>query len=237
MRDSARRRGRRLALGLAAVAVLGSACATRRIVPLPAPNVTVDAAQGTTTAIAGGVELSVRPAAWRGSPWDLPSFVTPFLVRLVNGASAPLAYDYPGFRLFDEGRFQYTAIPPVEVERIIRAHGAAAGRRLADADPLPPVPLHRRALRDPFWDWWWWERYYDPWYYAPPRLDDVYLMALPMGPLQPGARVEGFVYFPRLRATATRLTFEFHHRVGPEARVLWMPFGIEQSGGGMPASS
>jgi hypothetical protein len=220
-----RARQRLVGLGLAgAVALAG--CAGPRIVPLPAPTVQVDTAHGTITVAEAGVELAVRPSAWRGSPWDLPGYVTPFLVRLSNGAAVPVSYEHAGVRLFDDARFQYTALPPEEVERILRSRGGE-DLRLAAAGSPPPV--RRRVLRDPFWDWWWWDRYGPPWYYPPPSLEDLYLMALPMGVLQPGARLEGFVYFPRLRAEARRLTFEFHYRLGETPRVLILPFGVERS--------
>jgi hypothetical protein len=223
-------RGSLVALGV--LASLAAGCGGPRIVPVPAADVQV--LDGTTVVAAGGVELAVRPSSWRGSPYDLPSVVTPFWVRVTNGAAVPLSYDYPGFRLFDDARFQYTALPPVEVERIMRSRVEGAAPRVATVGPLP---LRHRFFRDPFWDPWWWGGYYDPWYYAPPRLDDIYLRALPVGVVQPGARVEGFVYFPRLRPDATRLTLEFHHWLGAEARALVLPFGIERSEGGATAPS
>jgi hypothetical protein len=227
----ARTPGGGLAVALAVAAAVAG-CAGPRIVPLSAPEARVDARLGTVTVAAAGVELAVQPSAWRGSPWDLPSYVTPFLVRLGNGSALPVAYDHAGFRLFDDARFQYTALPPVEVERILRSR-AGGDLRLAAASSPPPV-LRRRFLHDPFWDWWWWDRY-GPWYYPPPpRLDDVYLRALPVGVLQPRARVEGFLYFPRLRAEAQRLTFEFHHRLGDAPRVLTLPFGVERGQASSP---
>ena len=216
----------RALLGLAAAVVAG--CAAPRIVPVPAAGVEIDAAQGTASVAAEGVELAVQPSSWRGGPWDLGDFVTPFLVSLSNGATTPIGYDYPGFRLFDDARFQYTALPPAEVERILRWR-AGDDLRLAATSSPPPI-LRRRVAPDPA-DWWW-DRYgwYGwPWYYpgAMP-FADVYLRALPMGPLQPGARLEGFVYFPRLRGAARGLTLELHHRLGELPRVLTLSFEIER---------
>jgi hypothetical protein len=59
---------------------------------------------------------------------------------------------------------------------------------------------------------------------------DVYARALPMGMLQPGARLEGFVYFPRLRDAARGLRLEFHHHLGDLPRVLTLPFQVERGG-------
>jgi hypothetical protein len=53
-----------------------------------------------------------------------------------------------------------------------------------------------------------------------------------MGVLQPSARLEGFVYFPRLRADARGLTLEFHHRLGTVPRVLTLSFEIERETAG-----
>lgn len=228
----ARGLGAGVALGLAAT--LGGGCAAARIVPVPAPGVQIDAARATASVAAGGVELTVQPSAWHGSPWNLGDYVTPFLVSLSNGAPDPLHYDYTSFRLFDDSRFQYTALPPAEVERILRWRSGAEDRLAATSSPAPI--LRRRVTPDPYWDWWGWGPYgwYGwPWYYYPGRhAGDVYLRALPVGPLHPGARLEGFAYFPRVRAAARELRLEFHHRVGELPRVLMLAFEIERGRSG-----
>lgn len=219
---------RRLAAGgvwTGLLAVLLAACSTTRVVPIPAAGVALDAGAGTASAAADGVQVVVRPSAWHGSPTYLPNYVTPFHLLIVNGAGQPLSYDYRDLRLFDEARFQYTALPPVEVGRLLQASGAERETLVAAADTAS-LPLHRR--RPLFWSPWWW----DPWpypYYAPPRLDDVFTQALPVGTLQAGARTQGFVYFPRLRPEASRLSFEFHHRLGELSRVLTLPFAVERA--------
>lgn len=218
-------------LGAVLLALAASGCAVPRVVPVPAAGVTLDPAAQTAAAEAEGVRLVVRPSAWRGSPSYLPSYVTPFHVLLVNGSPAPVAYEYGDLRLFDEARFQYTALPPAEVARILRyARGPGAEVRLAAAEAVA-LPFHRR--RPLFWDPWWW----DPWWWPPalypvsPPVDDVLTQALPVGPLQPGARTQGFVYFPRLRREATRVSFEFHFRLGATPQVLTLPFAVERAGG------
>ncbi len=229
------RRGRPLRALLAALLVAG--CAAPRIVPVPAAGVQVDPAQGAASVAAEGVELAVRPSAWRGSPWDLRDYVTPFLVALSNGAAVPLRYDYIDFRLFDDSRFQYTALAPIEVERILRWRTAGEERLAAIGSP-PPV-LHRRVAPDPHWGRWWdpYSWYGWPWYYpGGPITSDVYARAMPMGALQPGARLEGFVYFPRLRNAARGLTLEFHHHLGELPRVLTLPFEVQRDGHAAPGS-
>jgi hypothetical protein len=227
----------RATVGIALALVAG--CSAPRIVPVPVAGVQVDASRRAASVAAESVELVVQPSAWRGVPWDLPDYVTPFLVTISNGAAEPVEYDYPGFRLFDDSRFQYTALPPVEVEHILRWRAGGEVRLAATGSP-PPI-IRRRVVPAP--SDWWWDRYGWPygwygwpygWYgwpgYAP--LGDVYVRALPMGALQPGARLEGFVYFPRLRGDARALTLEFHHRLGTAPRVLTLPFAIEREAAG-----
>jgi hypothetical protein len=230
LRGAAASRSRGVVVGL--VVMLAAGCASPRIVPVPAAGVQIDAAQGLARVAAAGVELAVQPSAWRGSPWDLRDYVTPFLVTLSNGAGAPIEYDYTGLRLFDDSRFQYTALPPAEVERILRWRAGGEARLAATGSP-PPV-LRRRIVNEPY-DWWW-DRYgwYGwPWYYPGlPAVRDVYVRALPMGALQPDARLEGFVYFPRLRGDARGLTLEFHHRLGELAHVLTLRFEVERAAAG-----
>jgi len=218
----------RILVGLAIL--LAAGCATSRIVPVPAAGVRIDAARGVASITGESLELTVQPSAWRGSPGDLRDFVTPFLVTLANDGAVPVEFDYVSFRLFDDARFQYTALPPVEVERILRWRTQGEVRLAALSSP-PPV-LHRQVVPAVGWccgyGWGWWPGW--PWYY-PPRylvLSDIYLHALPMDPLQPAARLEGFVYFPRLRQEARTLTLEFHHRVGELPRILTLPFEVER---------
>ena len=60
----------------------------------------------------------------------------------------------------------------------------------------------------------------------PVPVADVFARALQVGVVQPGAQVEGFAYFPRLRPGVRTLTLEFHHRVGGQPRVLAIPFAV-----------
>lgn len=221
-----RSRGRRASLGVVAALLLAGCAARPQVVPVAATGIAVEADQS-AIASPDGVQLVVHPSAWRGSPSSLPSYVTPFHLLVVNGSAVPIQYDYGDFRLYDQARFQYTAMPPADVVQIfrwserppegVRVASAAAGTSTAFRRPGP-------LFWDPWWDpWWWGPRYY------PPRLDDVLTRALPVGALHPGARTEGFVYFPRLRRDASRLTFEFHYRQGDAERALTLPFAVQRA--------
>jgi hypothetical protein len=67
----------RAVVGFAVLLVAG--CTAPRIVPVPSAGVEIDVGQGSATAAAEDVRLTVQPSAWRGSPWDLRDYVTPFL--------------------------------------------------------------------------------------------------------------------------------------------------------------
>ena len=220
----------RRALGVVVASLVLAACSTTRVVPVPAAGVVLDPAARSAAAQADGIEIVVRPGAWQGNPASLPGYVTPFHLLVVNGSPLPLRYDYPDLKLFDEARFQYTALPPADVARILRAVGETnpAARVALAAAGTSSVPLHWR--RPFFWDPWWWGPAYYPYpYYPPPRYDDIFVQALPVGVLDPGARTQGFVYFPRLRPDARRLTLEFHHRLGDAPHVLTLPFAVERA--------
>jgi hypothetical protein len=210
---------------LLAVLALVAGCASGpRVMPVAGDGVALDPGAESAAVESEGVRLVVRPSAWRGSPAFLPEYVTPFHLLLVNGTPQPLQYDYADLRLFDDQRFQYTALPPVEVGRLLRWSGpdvlvAAAGTTL---------PHRRRAVvRDPLWDpWWGWGLWGWPYPYWPVSLEDVLAQALPVGPLEGGARREGFVYFPRLRAEARGLSFEMRYQLAGALHVLKLPFGV-----------
>jgi hypothetical protein len=208
-------------------------CAAVRVLPVAAPGVEVDAATGRATVSAPGLVLAVQPSAWTGPPVDLADYVTPLHVELTNASAQPLDYGYPDFLLFDEARFQYAALPPAEVARILRAE-LVGGPRLAASATLESRPGLRRWRADPspFWSPWWgpWGPWGDPWYPYVPRIDAVLTEALAVGTLTPGARQAGFVYFPRLRPAATRLAFEFHYRLGDLPGVLVVPLAVDRAG-------
>lgn len=209
-------------------AALLAGCAGVKVVPVPAPDVVVDPKTGSVTAAAEGVSVTVRPSAWRGSPPDLEAFVTPFHVTLRNATPTAVHLTYADLRLYDQDRVQRTALAPAEVAAIVRGSRYGAALDLAAHDPTAEVQLafHWRHFHpffhDPF--------FYDPWWYAPPppRLDDVFTEAFPAGTVHPGARVQGFVYFPRLGREARQLTLEVHYRLGDQARVLTLPFAVQR---------
>lgn len=221
-----------LALRLLAPLLLAG-CAGVRIVPVAAPDVVLDPRTGSVTAAAEGVSVTVRPSAWRGSPSYLEDYVTPFHVTLWNATPKPVHLTYADLRLFDQNRVQRTALAPAEVVAILRGGRYGASVELAADGGLAEVQLafHWRRLHPFFHDPFFYDPFfYDPWWYAPPpRLDDIFTEAFPAGTVHPGARVQGFVYFPRLGREARHLTLEVHYRLGDEPRVLTLPFAVQRA--------
>jgi hypothetical protein len=220
--------GRRDAVLALILAGLAGCAPLPRVVPAPTQGVVIDQGGRAVTEV-DGARLAVRSDAWRGEPAFLPSYVTPFHLELENGGRRPLAYDYPDLRLFDDGGFQYTALSPLEVGRmLLLSQGEEPALASASASVAVAGMGRRRSIFwDPFWEPWWWWRPWGGYGFRPPRVDDVLLLALPTGPLHPAARVAGFVYFPRLRPEARHLVFEAHCRVDDTPRLLRVEFRIE----------
>ena len=51
---------------------------------------------------------------------------------------------------------------------------------------------------------------------------------------EPEARLEGYVYFPRLRGAARQLSMEFHYRLGELPRILTLTFEVQRDGSDAP---
>jgi hypothetical protein len=207
--------------GLAFGATLLAGCATTRVVPVPAPGVALDP-DGGAAAAADGVEIVVRPSAWVGSPSYLPDYVTPFHLPVVNGTGKPIQFAYGDLQLFDEERFQHTAMPPEDVGRLLRWGGRDPDARLAEASAS--VAWRQPAL---WYPWWWGPPLLLGLRAAPPRRGSRPGAAGRHTP-EPQARIRGYVYFPRLRREASRLVFEFHYRPGDVPRIITLPFAVQQ---------
>ena len=191
-------------LPLLACVLIVTGCAGIRWVPLP-DGAAVDPAARSATQSRDGVTITVQASAWRGSPAALESYVTPLAFHVVNGGAQVLLMRGEDLVLFDEQRRQSTPLPPERVAAMFWSAVAPAGVNLAlsvEASSTVRPIRHRPFLHDPFfWPPWWWE----PWP-PPERVDDVFLQALPLGRVYPGAQVRGFVYFTRVDPTARHLT-------------------------------
>ncbi len=208
-----------IALRLAPAALLSivllGACAGPRLDLASAPS------QPSLSLAEAGIGLTILPNAWRGYPSDLSQYYTPVQVMIENDRPDEIQVRYRDFLVVDDARNQYRAVEPGEVARALYG-----GRR--NSEP----PLY--AFSDP----WWWYPYpyaygfpfyspFSPYPYFPAspygyyRMSayDLLTLGLREGPILPGARVNGFLYFQLATQTAGSLTLTWTP-LGPDAKAL-----------------
>lgn len=222
---------RRAARRLLALSLLLSlaACATPRPVPLPDGGV-VDRGRASATQTRDGVTVTVRARAWRGTPGDLEDHVLPLHVAVRNDAGAGVSVaPWDIVLLDDEGR-QHGARPPGEVAQLLQAYAVGAVPPVIVA-PWPyrywlAYPYFHDPFYDPLGPWWW---------YPSPRyrpVQDIFGLALQAGDVRPGARREGFVYFPLPPPSVRRFDVIVGYAVedGPTRAEFRFPFALERGG-------
>ena len=221
---------------LASVLIL-TGCAGIRWMPLP-DGAAVDPATRSAAQSRDGVTMTVQASAWRGSPAALEAYVTPIAFHVANGGSQILRIGGEDLVLFDELNRQSTPLPPERVAAMFRSAVGPAWVSMALAVETGSVrPIrHRRFIDDPFfphpffWRPWWWE----PWP-PPERVDDLFLQALPLGRIYPGAQIRGFVYFTKVDPTARRLTLRIGYTFeggGAPGEMIFTFAAEGKSGGG-----
>ena len=192
-----------------ALAVVGAACSSETTLsPGPGPAVApVGPGQG-TVASAAGVTLEVRSRAWQGDPETLESEMTPLFIEITNKSSHALLVRYRDLQLHTNEGETFAALPPYDIdedvtERLAVYDYSYAGFRVA---PYLANYYPRMRVADPYW---WDGAYYDTFVPAYRRVrlptQDMIRLALPEGVLQPGGKMEGFVYFEELDNDVTRV--------------------------------
>ena len=175
--------GRLLLLILAAGAGL-AACAQPALVP------DVPGAAGPILQEMPGLQVAVEAGAWNARPGSLTDAVLPLLVTLSNTGDRPVAVSRQDFALLDQANRQYSSIHPADVAAMF---GGGGGSGVAVS---PSVGFGGSSggwgnrsfvgggLGFTFGSWGTDAR-------------DIIPLALADGPIQPGAAVRGFLYFPR----------------------------------------
>ena len=168
------------------IALLAGGCAGRLGAPPPP-----------AAATAAGVEVTAEAGAWHGWPAALGRLVTPVRVTLANRGAVPVRVDVTRFALALPEGGQLAAALPGDVTGVV-------------AEPAPTVlPQAGLALGTTR------EKSGPGWALNEPALDprvdsslepertwelpsaDMLALALPEGPLAPGSRVTGVLYFER----------------------------------------
>jgi hypothetical protein len=177
-------KGKALRLGLLLLGVGLSACAQPAFVP------DVPGVAGPLLQEAPGLLVAVEAGAWNARPGSLPDTVLPLLVTLRNTGDRPVTVARQDFALLDQANRQYLPIPAVDVAVM---YGGGGGSGVAVS---PSVGFGGSSggwgnrsfvgggLGLTFGSWG-------------SDTRDIIPMALADGPIQPGAEVRGFLYFPR----------------------------------------
>ncbi len=197
---------------LTAVIALGLAgCATRQLVPAPEAQL-VPGRSDTAVAESHGVRTTVQSQAWSGRPTRLPQQITPHKVTVVNEGTRPVRTNYDDFTLTGTSGFTYSALPPYRITGSVREPVIVPRFSYSR---FYVAPFYRPFYPGvPVWGSspWRYNRYYynRVWAEWPVQLPtrDMRENAIPPGVLQPGGRVSGFLYFPKLPSETTTVMFK-----------------------------
>ena len=165
----------------------------------------------TAVAESDGVRTTVQAQAWSGSPASLPQQITPLKVTVANESSRPVRITYDDFTLTGSSGFSYSALPPYEITGSVREPVMVPRFSYSGFFVAPFYGRYYPGI--PVWaSPWRYNRYYynREWAEWPIQLPtrDMRDQAIPAGVLQPGGRVSGFLYFPKLPRETTSVTFK-----------------------------
>jgi hypothetical protein len=118
----------RSVLAIGALAAVVAGCATSYVV-VPATGGRVAAAS------AAGISLAAYPNTWDGDPEDLPDYLTPIWIDIVNQTSQTLRIRYQDFALTDQSRFRYAAVSPYSGQPQV-----SRSSKPQPSKPQPPAP-------------------------------------------------------------------------------------------------
>ena len=152
----------------------------------PVPYLTTPSGTGAIVQEAPGLRVSVEANAWQGRPSSLAGYVLPFLVTLRNTGAAPVTIARTDISLLDDANRQYLPLIPTEVVAIMGGQvsgttvypsvgvgGTSGGSTVYGVGLGVALGAYGTDTRD------------------------IIPQALADGPIQPGAEVRGFLYFPQ----------------------------------------
>ncbi len=174
-----------------------------------------------------GISIRATAGAWPGSPHVLDE-VTPVGLTIVHRGDRPLRIHYGDFQLVDHVGHVYAALPPLDVRP-----GPASSKRPPSSPTLRPnatrfsvAPhfawLYPHAPVDPRLrlaaDYY--ELHYTYWHALEGPTPDMIERAIPEGVLEPGGRLDGYLFFERADLLAGRLDLVVH-LMNPDTQAIF----------------
>jgi hypothetical protein len=219
-------------LALPCLALVCAGCGHAKLVPAPSAKLVPDASDGATVSAAGGVRCFAEVDAWPDRP-ELPGFVTPVKIRVVNMSGKAIRLLFEGFVLTGKGGREYHPIPVVPIDPVASSAQVSPAYDSWNFFVAPLIqgsyptlqPWPRPLIRDQSF----YERQYRRWGRKRPPME-VIRMALPEGVLQDGGVVTGFLFFESPLRREKRVVFEaeFVESDEPETVAsIKIPFRIE----------
>ena len=151
------------------------------------------------------ITVTVRDSAWSGSPSDLASYATPLYVEIQNSASNVLTLSYEDLVLLDENRNQYNALSPEIVADMLKSK-SRHGYSLPVSVGVGVGGFLSRVFISIFGS----SPIYSP---KPVEVKDIFTQALIPGPLHPGSKLQGFVYFKKIPGQPEHFTLSVGYKV------------------------
>lgn len=165
-----------------------------------------------------GVRMVAQSQAWPGVT-EIKREVTPLRVEIENSSQVPLRIRYDRFTLVGPQGQRYSALPPYGVEGSVEEPTLTEGYAPVTAptfqyDNFYVAPYYAPAYptltpyADPFHhDPYYYDRYATVWQSVSLPTEEMVAEVLPEGVLDPGGRVEGFLYFERVDPDLPRVRF------------------------------
>ncbi len=141
--------------------------------------------------VSNGLVISVKTNSWDYSPSDLGSYVLAILLEVENKSKEAVGIRREDVFLLDKEGNQYNPLQPGDVLNMLRG-GYGGG-----------ISFSIGYWSHPFGLWW------SPYYAFPPServYPDIVNRAFTFGEVQPGAKMKGFVYFPKMPEDVKDLT-------------------------------
>jgi hypothetical protein len=188
-----------------ALVALVTGCAHAEMLKPAAGVQQVPDEKDTAVAESAGVRL-VLSGVWKGHPGDLWQIVTPVRVAIENHSGAPLRIHYKQFELTGPTGMTVHAIPPFRIQRpgVVTPYYPYVDFYVPPVfSPwYPGVPTWAGPFDyDPF--------YFDTYYVwkQPLPSSDMLAKALPVGVLDNGGRITGYLYFQKVPKEVPEVTF------------------------------